>query len=132
MKAKSINPDTIGIMASTLCLIHCVATPFIFLAKACSVSCCANAPVWWKGIDFLFIIISFVAIFYAAKNTSKSWMPMALWSSWLVLLVTIFCETLGANFLPPKFVYIPSIGIVILHLYNHKYCRCKENDCCVK
>jgi hypothetical protein len=30
------SQDTIGAAASFLCMIHCVATPFIFIAQACS------------------------------------------------------------------------------------------------
>ena len=47
-----INSDIIGASASTLCTIHCLATPFIFFASTCTQSCCASAPSWWVWIDF--------------------------------------------------------------------------------
>lgn len=130
----SLKPDFVGIMASTLCLIHCIATPLIFLAKACSVStaCCADAPIWWQIIDYIFIVISFMAIFFATKNSSKRWIGIALWSAWFVLLFTLVNETLGTNLLPAKFIHIPALSIVVLHFYNQKYCKCSENSCCVK
>ena len=132
MKAISVNPDTLGIVASTLCLIHCIATPFLFLAKACSTTCCADAPIWWQVVDYMFIVVSFAAIYFATKNSSKKWVKVALWSTWVVLLFTIVSETIGASLLPTQFVYIPALSIVILHLYNQKYCKCTEDGCCVE
>ena len=69
MNRASLLPfDSIGIIASTLCAIHCIATPFIFIVKACTATCCSDAPSWWLMIDYLFLIISFLAIFFISKN----------------------------------------------------------------
>ena len=62
------NYDSIGMIAGTLCAIHCIATPFLFVAKACSTVCCADAPLWWKAIDYIFLVISFIAIFLLQKT----------------------------------------------------------------
>ena len=62
MKLILQKPDRLGILASTLCLIHCVASPFLFIAQTCSTTCCKATPIWWKTIDYLFSIISFFAI----------------------------------------------------------------------
>ena len=59
MKTKSFSLDKIGIAATALCMIHCIGTPFIFIAKACSTACCAGAPLWWQLIDYFFLIITF-------------------------------------------------------------------------
>lgn len=125
-----IKPDLIGAIASGLCLIHCAATPFLFIAKACSVTCCADSPAWWQAVDYLFLVISFVAILYATKKSSKKWMKIALWSSWVVLLSTILSETFEAGLFPKTFIYIPALAIVGLHFYNYKYCKCADNSCC--
>lgn len=127
---RSFNPDKLGIIASALCLVHCMATPVLFLAKACSTTCCADAPIWWQFIDYMFIVISFIAIYFATQNSSKSWLQMALWGSWAVLLVTILSETVNLNLLPAHFVYFPALSIVVLHFYNQRYCSCSENQCC--
>ena len=134
MKTITLNPDAVGMMASTLCLIHCIATPFLFLAKTCSVTaaCCADAPIWWQIIDYLFIVVSFMAIYFATKNTSKSWIKTALWSAWGILLFAILNETIQTNLLPAAFVYVPALSIVALHLYNQKYCQCAADSCCVE
>ena len=133
MKTISIpvNPDFIGMAASTLCLIHCISTPFIFLAKACTVSatCCADAPIWWRLIDYVFIAVSFAAIYFATKNSTKNWVKIALWAAWFALVLVVVVETIGANLLPAQVVYIPAFVIIALHFYNQKYCRCGGDDC---
>jgi len=123
--------DSIGALASGLCLIHCIATPFIFLAQTCSAICCDTAPAWWTSIDFLFIGISFFAVYRSAKNTSKIWMSTTLWISWIALCLVILNEKLALISLPESTIYIPAIALVLLHLYNRKYCQCKDDTCCV-
>ena len=57
LKQKS---DLIGAIASFICMIHCLATPFLFIASACSKSCCAAAPKWWVWLDFVFLSLSWL------------------------------------------------------------------------
>ena len=126
-----IHTDKIGAFAGSLCLLHCAVTPFLFVAKACSVTCCAETPVWWRMIDYLFIIISFFAIYHTTKHTSKPWVRYALWLSWGLLLLTIINESMAVVPLAASFVYVPAVAIIILHLYNMKYCRCADEGCCI-
>ena len=72
--AKNINfsYDNLGIIASTLCMIHCIGTPFLFIAKACSTTCCADAPLWWKAIDYAFLIISFLLFILLQKSSNNT------------------------------------------------------------
>ena len=134
LNIQKTKADSIGIVASGLCLIHCIATPFLFIAKACTASCCASAsvPSWWKLIDYLFLVISFLAIYYATKKLTKKWVQLALWGAWIILLFTVLNETLGFISIPESFIYFPALSIVILHFYNHKYCTCKDDNCCAE
>jgi len=81
-----INADLIGAGASTLCTIHCLATPFLFLASTCTKSCCSAAPSWWLWIDYAFLLISFFAIYKSTRITSKFWIKPTLWMSWIPYL----------------------------------------------
>ena len=67
IKQKS---DILGTFASSLCLIHCIATPFLFLAQASAATFHSGPPVWWKSLDYVFLAISFLAIFLSTKNTT--------------------------------------------------------------
>ena len=133
MNRTSLLPfDSVGIIASTLCAIHCIVTPFLFIAKACTATCCSDAPSWWLMIDYLFLIISFIAIFFISKNLSIKWLKNAFWISWIVLLFTIVNHSINITYLPKNFIYIPSILIIILHFYNLQFCKCQNETCCSK
>jgi hypothetical protein len=127
---KKNNSDFIGAFASGLCLIHCIATPFIFIAQTCSATCCETAPFWWTAIDFLFIGISFFAVYWSVKNSSISWMKYSLWTSWALLCLVIINERIELLPLPEITIYFPALALVILHIYNRKYCECKDTTCC--
>ena len=49
------KPDTIGAMASTLCVIHCLLTPILFAVQSYTAVHSEVAPLWWKNLDFIFI-----------------------------------------------------------------------------
>jgi hypothetical protein len=123
--------DIVGIIASSICLVHCTATPFIFIAKTCSATCCSVAPAWWQWIDYIFLVISLIAIYYSTKSSTKKWINIAFWNSWALLFFTILNESFKVVHIPELFIYFPAIIIVILHLYNHRYCKCSANKCCV-
>jgi hypothetical protein len=125
------KPDILGTFASSLCLIHCVATPFIFIAQSCTVTCCEATPIWWKSIDYIFLVVSFFAIYWSTKTTTINWMKPMLWLSWLGLVFIILNEKLELISLVESAIYIPAIALVILHLYNRKYCKCETEKCCV-
>ena len=106
---KRIQYDKIGIISSSLCMIHCMGTPFIFIAKACTTTCCSNAPTWWLMIDYLFLIISFVAIYFTTTKELKSWIIISFWTIWRFLLLA----TLDHSF--------------ILSIFLKWLSRCKTN-----
>ncbi|MFA8341422.1 MAG: MerC domain-containing protein [Rhodothermaceae bacterium] len=126
---KYFAADNIGMTSSTLCLIHCMITPFIFIAQACTASCCADAPVWWKTIDFLFLVISFVAVYYSAKTTSKIWMRYTFYFSFILLFFLIINDHLVLFEVAKTPLYITAGLLAGLHFYNRKYCLC-QSTCC--
>lgn len=127
---SSIKVDYFGALAGFICLIHCLATPFIFVAKACTHTCCQEAPLWWKIIDYVFLLISFIAIYYATKNSTKKMVKNALWLFWGVLFFIILNESIQLVKLPNETIYIPAFFIIVLHIYNQKYCKCNNETCC--
>lgn len=123
------NSDKLGAISSTICAIHCMATPFLFIAKSCSVTCCSETPSWWKAIDVLFLVISFIAIYFSAKNSSNTYIKFGLYVSWLILALIIANDYADLITLPHWVIYLPAFSLVILHIYNIKYCRCKAGCC---
>ena len=125
-----IQSDTIGALASGLCMIHCLATPFFFIASACSASCCNSAPLWWQWMDYFFLFISFFAIIQATRATKNEWVTYGLWTSWVALFLLIFNIKFGWVNLAENLKFIPAFTLVGLHLYNMRYCQCDSNECC--
>ncbi|MEO1012964.1 MAG: MerC domain-containing protein, partial [Bacteroidota bacterium] len=86
LKSKS---DIIGIMASLLCLVHCLATPFLFVAQAGLIGLGKTHPQWWGVLDLAFLLASLIAVWWSSENSSKKWIRTVLWSSWILLVIVI-------------------------------------------
>ena len=121
--------DVIGATASGLCLIHCLATPFLFVAQAGLLSNEESHPQWWGVLDLVFLFISLMAIWWSVKATSKKWMRMALWASWSVLAIVVVNEKLSLFPLAEQVIYVPAVGLIFFHLYNRRYCQCNNEIC---
>ncbi|MEL6534976.1 MAG: MerC domain-containing protein [Bacteroidota bacterium] len=125
------KPDTLGALASGLCLIHCLATPLLFVAHAgVADHHHAESPVWWGLIDVAFLLVSLAAVYWAVKRTSKNWMKRALSASWLTLAFIILNEKFEGFHLAEAWIYLPTVSLVFLHIYNTRYCYCEEDGCC--
>ena len=123
--------DNLGMLISTLCFIHCLATPFLFIVHTCSVTCCETTPIWWKGFDYLFLAIAFFAIRRSTQLGTNNSIKLGLWISWIVLLIVIITENIGLYHLSETYKFIAALTLVVLHLYNQKYCQCRNDKCCI-
>lgn len=130
MKLTLNNSDGIGALASTLCLIHCLITPFIFVVQSCATSCCASAPAWWLFFDYFFLIISFLSIRRSTQTSQSNTIKYTLWTCWILLLSLILNESLEMFLLSKNILYFTAITLASLHIYNLKYCQCNNNKCC--
>ena len=126
------KPDIIGSIASTVCLIHCIITPFIFITQACTMSCCAGAPIWWQSLDYIFVIISFFAILQSTRVSTNKIIKIALWTTWFIFFISILNKVIEVLYINQTFTYTTGIILALLHLYNLKYCQCKNETCCIK
>ncbi len=127
---KYLYADNIGMASSTLCLIHCLMTPFIFVAQACcTLNCCAASPMWWRSIDFIFLIISFIAVYFAGKNSSKVWVKGAFYTLFFLLTFLVTNHHVGVVNLPIYLNYGVAFLLFSLHLFNRKYCLCPSKCC---
>ncbi len=120
----------IGALASSICLVHCMATPFIFIAQTCSASCCESTPIWWQWIDYIFLGIAFLAVYHSARTTTNKLIGIGLWISWIALLFVILNEKIDWFTLSQHTIYFPALSLIVLHIYNRKYCQCATDQCC--
>ena len=124
-----LHYDKIGIISSSLCMVHCIGTPFIFIAKACSVTCCSDVPIWWLMIDYLFLIISFTAIYFITRKPLKLWLKASFWIAWIILLFATLEHSFALAIVPKHFIYLPALSVVVLHFYNLKFNNCNNDKC---
>tara|TARA_B100000767_G_C19556581_1_gene447235 strand:+ start:226 stop:648 length:423 start_codon:yes stop_codon:yes gene_type:complete len=124
--------DTIGAIASSLCVIHCLMTPLLFAVQSYTAVQYEAVPLWWKNLDFLFVTVSVFAVYLSTKNSSNTLVKYALWISWLCLFVLILNEKIGWVSLAEFITYFAALTLAILHLYNLNYCQCKSENCCNK
>ena len=129
MLSTTYRADSFGAAASFLCMIHCLATPFLFVAQTCAKSCCGDAPGWWRAIDFLFLVISFMAISQAMRTSSVKWVWRGLWLAWLALGWSVLMEALVPTLFFPGVKYTAASALIGLHFYNMKYCKCGTPNC---
>ena len=122
--------DIVGASSSALCLIHCMVTPFFFIAATCSKSCCSAAPGWWQSIDYFFVIISLVAIRFSIKSSDSKVVKYGLIFSWVALCFLTFNISFQWIFISENVRFIPAFSLIGFHVYNIRYCKCIKKECC--
>jgi len=132
MKLSITKPDNIGALTSTLCMIHCVVTPLLFIAQSNLLSASAKAPLWWSNLDYFFLTISFFAIYRSTQTTSSKWIATSLWIAWSVMFLSITNEKIELLHLGESITFISGSLLAALHIYNLSYCQCKSDNCCSK
>ncbi len=122
--------DIIGAVAGSLCLVHCIVTPLIFVIQPITVQS-NTVPLWWKNIDYLFLLISFFAVYFTSKNTQKSTIKNTLWISWGVLSLAVLNEKFELYPLPELSIYIPAVALIVLHVYSiNNTAKIRKEECC--
>lgn len=122
--------DIIGSISSLLCLVHCIATPFIIIALSDTINQVNGFPIWLKSMDYIFLTLSFFAVYSSVKKSTTYWVKLGLIVSWTLLLLVIMNEKFAVLELAEETIYLPSLALVFFHIYNLKYCTCKETECC--
>ncbi|MDB4014090.1 MerC domain-containing protein [Flavobacteriaceae bacterium] len=124
------KPDTIGAIVSTLCVVHCLLTPLLFVAQSYTATHSHEAPFWWKNLDYLFILISVIAVYESTKKSTNKLIKAGLWMSWIMLFLLILNEKLVWIELDEIITYSVALTLSILHIYNLNYCQCETENCC--
>ena len=77
-----------------------------------------------------FLAVSFIAVYYSVKNSSSLFIKVLLYLFWISLSLLILNEEFMIFSIPELYTYISAIGLSVLHVYNLKYCRCDNEECC--
>ena len=122
------NSDYIGAIACILCIIHCIITPLLFLINAELARIESLFALQLTG--YVFLIISFFAVYRSALNTTNNIVKALFFFFWGSLLFLILNESFGAFHIAETFTFISAFSLSALHIYNLKYCQCKDETCC--
>jgi len=131
LKLKKIEySDFLGIFASGLCAVHCAITPIFFLSKPLlehSNELHSHGNLFWSALDYVFLILSFIAIWYSSKHTSHKNIKTIFWVAWCIFTLGLISEKIDFEY-GLWLTYLGSIILVIAHIINYRHCRkCKVN-----
>jgi len=130
MKLIIRNSDRIGVLSSGLCMLHCFATPFLFLSQSSLIFISVDFTLTWFILNYVFLFISFIAIYHSVKNSTNRFIRIFLYLFWVVLSGLIINESLEIFSIPEAATYFSASSLICLHIYNLRYCRCDDKDCC--
>ena len=127
MKISTIHPDNLGATFSALCVIHCFSTPFLFITQ----SYMLVVPGWWQALNYVFLCLSFFAVYKTSLNSSSLIIKKLLYVFWGILAFLLLSEGFELFHLPEFITYITGLSLAGLHIYNKKYCQCVDDECCI-
>lgn len=78
------NADLLGMSSSVLCILHCLLLPLLLLAGSFS-----DHLHRWALLDYTFILLAGVAVFFSTRPLKSSRLRVGLWLSWLGFSVAI-------------------------------------------
>ena len=127
-----INSDHIGILTGFVCGLHCIMTPLLFIYQIELINLNKDEIFSWQSLNYLFMIISFLAVYRSAKNSSNSIIKILMFVSWIFLSLSLLNEQFEIFRIEEFYTYLAITSICSLHFYNLRYCRCDDPNCCVE
>lgn len=109
MKSKSL--DILGISAATLCLLHCLLFPFLFVLPL-RVS---HNPF----VDIGFLLIGIFAVFRLTRTMPFGLIKSLLWIGIGIITLSVVLQMLWAVHTP--LIYIGATTLIITHLINFNF-----------
>ena len=125
--------NLLGAAASGLCAIHCAVTPLLFAARPMlevghGEHGHAHGSPAWALLDYVFLVLSFVAVYYSARQTDRSVIKAVLWASWVLFALGIGLEAFHLPF-GHVAMYAGSAALIITHWANYRHCRSRDAQC---
>lgn len=106
--------DYLGIVGSVLCMIHCLVTPILVMTSALMKDTLVRTSVF--GLDYIFIGINIMAVYFATRHATSSVIKMTLWGFLSLFAVALLLEHTDKIF--EYIAYAASAGLVFAHFLN--------------
>ena len=131
MKTIRIYTDHLGVLYGVLCMAHCAFTPFLFLSQVQLILTYSEFPFLWNSLNILFLTLSFSAVYFSSIYSSNKYVKIMMFLFWGLLTFTILNELFELYHIQEFYAYLFATTLCVLHIYNLKYCRCVDDNCCV-
>ncbi len=106
--------DYLGIAGSVLCIIHCLLTPVLIMTSTLLKDNLVRTSV--LGLDYVFIGVNVMAVYFATRHATSPAIKMALWSFLALFAGALLLEHTNRVF--EYLTYVASAGLVFTHLLN--------------
>ena len=119
LKNSYNKSDIVGIIASSICIVHCVLTPLIAVLFSKIVK------EKYELLNYVFLIISLISVIISIKTTKNELLKGLLLFFWIQLSVGLVLE--DKNIIFSILMYFSALGLIVTHILNIKYCKnCKQ------
>jgi hypothetical protein len=127
---KKINLDKVGMTASAICGIHCIALPFVFIIiPYASIAFLEGSLFEWGFILFSLIIASFAMI--QGFLAHKKWLPLILASiGFFIFISTKTSDGHSHETFSGSLIFaLAGALICCAHFFNHKFSKLANCNC---
>lgn len=123
--------NSLGVVASALCMVHCAVTPFLFALHPVMENWAAthdhahahsHGSLFWESFDYLFLVLSLVAVWFSVRHSHNKALKGILWMAWGVLTFGLLIELQGIAW-GQYIMYVGSAALIIAHIQNYRICR---------
>lgn len=111
--------DYVGILGSLLCIVHCIAMPVLALGSAFGHD--HHLHIGFLSLDYLFILVNAVAVYFATRNHRSVFVNVLLWSALVLFAVSLVFEERNVAF--RWLGYVGSALLITGHLINLYICQ---------
>jgi hypothetical protein len=111
--------DYIGIAGSILCILHCLIVPALAFSSTLAHNHHANTGL--ISLDYFFILVNGLAVFYATRNHKALWLRIFLWGALSLFAVSLIFEHQYQAF--TWLGYVGSGLLIIGHVINIYICQ---------
>lgn len=111
--------DYIGIAGSVLCIVHCLLVPALAFGSSFAHNHHSNAGL--LSLDYFFILINAVAVYYATRDHKSLPLRLLLWGALGLFSVSLVFENQNGVF--SWLGYVGSGLLIMGHLLNIYICQ---------
>ncbi|NIJ51527.1 MerC domain-containing protein [Dyadobacter arcticus] len=109
--------DYIGILGSVLCIIHCMLMPALAFGSIAS----HHAHTGLRSLDYVFIVINGLAVYYATRSHKSLPLGILLWGALTLFSTSLIFE--GRHQVFSWLGYAGSALLIVGHFINLYICQ---------